>query len=385
MASSERRGRQDEEEPQLGIFLNYRRSDAAPYARLLGDALRSRFGEGQVFTDIDAIGLGADFSSVIRERVESSDVLLALIGKEWLTATDEQGQRRLDQSEDWVRLEIEAALKRNVPVVPTLVEGATMPSSRDLPDSLKQVATRNGIELRDGGPWDADVERLLRALEQIAREKADRTAATKFVTASAAANFAKIQAQREAREVQSEQGERPWEADPKRPPAAAGNTLAIRTAELTRFGMSPEGARLLSMNLFRVLGPDEKILAACRYADATLPLPEGDALERSRRSVRHAAPWRYEGNLVAAEDRLVVLVGWPKVLRDVTLPWSEIRAVRIELEPFRIWRVRVRERARITLALAESGSALSFVTYDLERGKTLRDVATGRIQAASAV
>jgi hypothetical protein len=299
-------------------------------------------------------------------------VLLALIGKGWLTATDNQGQPRLGQAGDWVRLEIEAALERNVPVVPTLVEGATMPSSDELPDSLKPLAARQGIELRDGAPWDSDVDRLLRALERIAGEKAERDTASP----------PKIQAEREAVEAPPEPGGRQADAEPKRPSVAPANAFAARTAQLTSFGMTPQAAQLLTMNLLRALEQDENILAACRYADATLPTPDGDAVAHAKPGALHARPSRYAGNVVATERQLVIVAGWPKVERHVNLPWSRIRAVRMDVEPYRIWRFSVREGARITVTLADSATELSFVSYDLERAKALRDVASARIRAA---
>src|SRR5215213_4899040 len=109
------------------IFLSYRRDESAYPAGWLYDRLANRYGGGQVFKDVDSIRLGDDFVEVITRAVGSCDVLLALIGDEWLTITDEHGRRRLDDPGDFVRLEIEAALARNVRVIPVLVDGARMP------------------------------------------------------------------------------------------------------------------------------------------------------------------------------------------------------------------------------------------------------------------
>jgi hypothetical protein len=107
---------------ELGrIFISYRREDASYPAGWLFDRLADRFGRGQVFKDIDSIRLGDDFVEVITRAVGSCDVLLALIGEEWLTVSDQDGRRRLDDPDDFVRLEIEAALARNVRVIPILV------------------------------------------------------------------------------------------------------------------------------------------------------------------------------------------------------------------------------------------------------------------------
>ena len=110
------------------IFISYRRDETAYAAGWLYDRLAEHYGGGQVFKDVDSIELGDDFVEVINGAVGSCDVLLALVGDEWLTITDAGGRRRLDDPHDFVRLEIEAALARNVRVIPILVDGARMPT-----------------------------------------------------------------------------------------------------------------------------------------------------------------------------------------------------------------------------------------------------------------
>src|SRR5215468_9038498 len=115
-----------------GIFVSYRRQETSHLAGRLSDRLADRFGEGQVFMDVDAIEPGVDFAEEISRAVAACQVLLAVIGPNWLTATDERGRRRLDNPDDLVRLEVEAALARGVLVIPILVEGAVMPGREDL-------------------------------------------------------------------------------------------------------------------------------------------------------------------------------------------------------------------------------------------------------------
>lgn len=148
------------------IFISYRREDSEGHTGRLYDALARRFGEEQVFMDFDAIPLGVDFTRVITEAVGACDVLIAVIGRGWATITDSDGQRRLDSPEDPVRLEIRAALERDVRVIPAFVQNAQMPPSDQLPDDLASLAHRNGISLR-GDSWRAGVERLIGAVEQI--------------------------------------------------------------------------------------------------------------------------------------------------------------------------------------------------------------------------
>src|ERR1700733_9408260 len=129
------------------IFMTYRREDTAFPAGWLYDRLASHFGRDQVFKDIDSIELGDDFIEVITTAVGSCDVLLALIGGRWLTITGQDGRRRLDNPDDFVRLEIEAALARQVRVIPVLVDGARMPRAEELPPSLAKLTRRQALEL----------------------------------------------------------------------------------------------------------------------------------------------------------------------------------------------------------------------------------------------
>jgi TIR domain len=165
------------------IFMSYRREDTAYPAGWLYDRLAGHFAKGQVFKDIDSIELGDDFVEVITAAVGSCDVLLALIGDRWLTVTGQDGRRRLDNPGDFVRLEIEAALARDVRVIPILVEGARMPGKDELPESLAKLARRQALELSPSR-FDADTGRLLRVLERTiteaqeqARKQAEEAAA----------------------------------------------------------------------------------------------------------------------------------------------------------------------------------------------------------------
>jgi hypothetical protein len=129
------------------IFVSYRREDAEGEAGRLFDDLVNHFGEDSVFLDVTAIEVGRDFRRAIDESVATCSVLLAIIGKDWIDARNEAGQRRLDDPSDFVRLETASALKRDIPVIPVLVHGAKMPRPDQLPDELKELAYRNGVEL----------------------------------------------------------------------------------------------------------------------------------------------------------------------------------------------------------------------------------------------
>ena len=151
------------------IFISYRREDAAYPAGWLFDRLADKFGKNQVFKDVNSIQLGEDFVEVITAAVKSCDVLLAVIGERWLTITDEQGQQRLENPSDFVRLEIETALARNIRVIPILVGGAQMPRADQLPPSLAKLAHRNALELSPSR-FSSDTSRLLAVLERTIAE-----------------------------------------------------------------------------------------------------------------------------------------------------------------------------------------------------------------------
>jgi hypothetical protein len=147
-----------------GIFIGYRRDDSAGHARALFDRLCGHFGAELVFMDVTDIKPGMDFTEVLDQAIGSCDVLLAVIGREWLTATNVAGSRRLDDQHDFVRLEMTTALRRKIPVIPVLVQNAVLPSASVLPAEIAALATRQSIELRDTR-WDADVMDLIKALD----------------------------------------------------------------------------------------------------------------------------------------------------------------------------------------------------------------------------
>lgn len=146
-----------------GVFISYRREDSMAYAGRLYDRLVARFGEGSVFMDIDTLKPGDDFVDALEQTLSSCDVLVAVIGRNWLTAADDKGQKRLQDSADFVRLEVSTALNRNIRVIPALVAGAQMPRAEDLPEALQRLARRQAVVLSDVG-FQESVARLLAAI-----------------------------------------------------------------------------------------------------------------------------------------------------------------------------------------------------------------------------
>lgn len=148
-----------------GIFVSYRRDDSRGFAGRLYDRLVQRFDPTRVFMDVDSIEPGLDFGEVIEAAVASCDVLLALIGPKWASAVNEQS-RRLDDPNDLVVLEIQAALDRDIRVIPILIDGASMPRCDQLPPSLERLSRRNAVRL-DHDSFSRDIDGIMTALDRI--------------------------------------------------------------------------------------------------------------------------------------------------------------------------------------------------------------------------
>jgi hypothetical protein len=149
--------------PALSIFISYRRDDSAGYAGRLYDRLRSRFAKDRLFMDIDNIPPGHDFVEVLEAAIAACNVVLVLIGKQWVSITNADGTRRLDDPNDFVRLEIATALRRNVRVIPVLVRGATMPLESALPPDVRPLARRQALAISDDD-FHHDADRLIAAI-----------------------------------------------------------------------------------------------------------------------------------------------------------------------------------------------------------------------------
>jgi TIR domain len=127
------------------IFINYRRDDRASIALNIAQYLERVFGADSIFLDIDRLRAGEQFPLVLEKRLSECRVMLAIIGPGWFNASDEAGRRRLEEPDDWVRLEIARALARNVRVVPVLVDGATLPKKNSLPEDIRSLVDRQSF------------------------------------------------------------------------------------------------------------------------------------------------------------------------------------------------------------------------------------------------
>ena len=153
----------------IQIFISYRREDSPEAAGRIYDRLKSHFGEKQVFFDIDSIPPGIDFREYISESVSKCDVLIVIIGERWF-ARDDNGVSRLENPSDFVRIEIEAALKRGIPVIPVPVGRAKLPAEAELPSNIKDLHYRNASEVRSGTSFEGHIQRLIDGIENSTKE-----------------------------------------------------------------------------------------------------------------------------------------------------------------------------------------------------------------------
>jgi hypothetical protein len=149
------------------VFVSYRRDDSGHVTDRICDGLAARLGGEAIFKDIDDIPLGVNFKRFIRDRIERCDVLLAVIGRDWLGKGPEPGRSRLEDPSDYVRIEVEAALARQIPVIPVLIRAASVPPADSLPETLQELPNMNGIEIRRGHDFDNDLARLVDQLERL--------------------------------------------------------------------------------------------------------------------------------------------------------------------------------------------------------------------------
>ena len=153
------------------IFISYRRADSMDVTGRIYDRLREQFGKSAIFKDVDSIPPGVDFREHLEKAVGKCRIFLVVIGDQWLEAKDAKRRNRLQDPDDFVRIEIEAALKRNIPIIPLLVRGASIPAEAKLPPSLRKLVYRNGISIRSDPDFHGDMDRLIEAISNYSTKK----------------------------------------------------------------------------------------------------------------------------------------------------------------------------------------------------------------------
>ena len=207
-----------------GIFISYRREETGWPAGRLYDLLVEHFPAEQVFKDVDNIDPGDDFVERITAAVASCDVLLALIGPQWLRITDENGQRRLDNPKDWVRLEIETALTRKIRVIPILVDESRMPRVNELPPTMAPLVRRNAVQIDS---LTFDTRRLISTVQKTLAEEQARQQAEEQARQQAEEQ-ARREAEGRARQKAEEQSTVVVPSRPVAPPGLRGSTAGGR-------------------------------------------------------------------------------------------------------------------------------------------------------------
>ncbi len=155
------------------VFISYRRDDAGYAAHMIRDHLVANIPGVQVFMDIDNIPLGVDFRAHLDGQVQKCDVMLAIVSDHWLGQSPTSTQRRIDSPTDFVRTEVESALRRRIPVVPVLVGRAGLPTSEELPDALREFAYRQAAEVRHGPHLKSQLDRLTQFLAAVSASSND--------------------------------------------------------------------------------------------------------------------------------------------------------------------------------------------------------------------
>jgi formylglycine-generating enzyme required for sulfatase activity len=148
------------------VFISYHRDDSAHVTGRIYDRLTQQFDRETVFKDVDSIPMGVDFRVYLDEQVAKCEVFLAVIGQGWIKRRGSKGKSRLDDPRNFVRIEIESALKRQIPVIPVLVSGASIPLAEQLPTSIQDLSYRNGIAVRADPDFHRDMDRLIEYLKQ---------------------------------------------------------------------------------------------------------------------------------------------------------------------------------------------------------------------------
>ncbi len=255
------------------IFISYRRDDSGAQAGRIYDRLSGHFGRERVFMDIDGVDLGEDFVDVINRTLAASGVVIAVIGKEWLTISDEEGRRRLSNPKDLVRIEIATALRRRIRIIPVLVGGATMPRAKQLPRLLAPLARKNALDIPDA-LFHPAVDRLIAAIEKKTPRAVPATpppavdfveeseAETRTVELSGSVGRGGANAESDVKTVQrllAATGDAPGPIDGKCGP----RTIAAITSYQSRNGLQADG-------LISPTGPTLRALTA------TLQAPEED-------------------------------------------------------------------------------------------------------------
>src|SRR5579885_2110005 len=277
------------------ITISYRRDDSGAITGRIFDRLVAHYGRESIFRDIDNIPLGVDFRDQINRVLDQSDIVLAIVGPRWIGPR--RGQSRLDNEADPVRLEIEAVLRRNVPLIPVLVLGAPMPQANQLPESLRDFAYRNGIQVDAGQDFDTHIARLTRAMDRLL----EIAAAGDSVALMRGGPVSEIEVAQPWAEPAA-----PVAAPPAPPPTApapvAAPPVAAPIAAAPAVASAPRGSRLwLGAALGLAVGAAAAAAVAVVLRPAAPPAPPEVAALAAEKQAAEARLTALQGELAAAK------------------------------------------------------------------------------------
>ncbi len=360
------------------VFISYRRDDTAGHAGRLYDRLVQRFGEDRIFMDLQ-IEPGDDFVERIEQGVGSCEVLLVLVGRQWLTVEDSEGRRRLDDPNDFARLELAAALGRDVRIVPVLVGGARMPEADELPPELARFARRQALDLSDVR-FSADFDRLVSTIERelavAERASGSKPAATEIPADSPLASGIPATAA-----VASRTEAAPRPLDPALPP-----THDVQDKEVARPNLDGSGTPQLVASICGVglvlatfLVPVEESgtrLVASDYTALAVPLIALGAALAASGIFRRSRIGRTLGQLITAALYLlggvsalllVIYAGWLDVLHPGAFFWVLLGLTMLVVGSAgiaRLWVSEPVEKLDVPILLATlSGAALALAAF----------------------
>ena len=148
------------------IFISYRQEESRHIVGRIFDRLANHYGRSNIFVDIEAMPLGVDFRAHLRTTIETSEIVLVVIGSQWLSVQNESGRPRITDTRDWVRIELEAALAKGIPVIPLCVDRVPMPNARELPKSLRKFAFHHSTCIDSGSDFHSHMDRLIRSMDE---------------------------------------------------------------------------------------------------------------------------------------------------------------------------------------------------------------------------
>ena len=160
------------------IVISYRREDTRWIVGRIFDRLVDHYGHDSIFMDIDGVPAGVDYRDEIRSNLQRSNIVLAVIGPQWLAVQKETGQPRIADETDWVRIEIEAALEKKITVIPVLIDRARLPKPSELPETIREFAYRQAADIDTGVDFQSHIDRLIRAIDQLLDQQSRATKST---------------------------------------------------------------------------------------------------------------------------------------------------------------------------------------------------------------